>query len=83
MATVVFMVEAWFVTSDAAYGRYTTALLFVVAVIAGYSSEYTIRWTWLTGTLLRYTARLDRLTGLLNRHALERLSNTRSVNSPS
>ncbi|ERJ20410.1 Putative regulatory protein [Salinisphaera shabanensis E1L3A] len=71
VAAVVFMVEAWFVTIDAAYGRYTTALLFVVAVIAGYSSEYTIRWTWLTGTLLRYTARLDRLTGLLNRHALE------------
>ncbi|MES1950674.1 diguanylate cyclase [Salinisphaera sp. S4-8] len=69
--TKVFMVEAWFVPIDGAYDIYTTALLVVVAVIAGYSSEYTIRATWLNASLLRYTSRLDRLTGLLNRHALE------------
>ena len=53
------------------YDMFSTGILFIVAVVAGYSSEYTIRWTWLNATLLRYLSRLDRLTGLLNRHALE------------
>ena len=53
------------------YDMFATGVLFIVALLAGYSSEYTIRWTWLNATLLRYLSRLDRLTGLLNRHALE------------
>lgn len=71
LATVA--VEFVLVPSDD-YGYYhlfATALLFVVGLLAGYSSEYTIRSTWLHASMLHYLARLDRLTGLLNRHALE------------
>jgi diguanylate cyclase (GGDEF)-like protein len=66
-----FVVETRFVVTESAYDMFATGLLFIVAVLTGYSSEHMIRWTWLNGTLLHYLARLDRLTGLLNRHALE------------
>lgn len=66
-----FVVEIQFVALDLPYDLFVTALLFVVALFAGYALEHNIRWTWLNGVLLRYLSRLDRLTGLLNRHALE------------
>lgn len=53
------------------YHMFATVVLMVVAVCAGYSLEYFIRWTWLNGTLLHYLSRQDSLTGLLNRYALE------------
>jgi len=71
VAAVTFAVEIQFVEIEAAYDLFVTAMLFVVALFAGYSLEHNLRWTWLNGVLLRYLSRLDRLTGLLNRHALE------------
>lgn len=53
------------------YHLFATTVLMVIAICAGYSMEYFIRWTWLNGTLLRYLSRQDSLTGLLNRNALE------------
>lgn len=50
---------------------YAVTVLVVVALCAGYSSEYFIRWSWLNSRLLRYMARCDALTGLLNRPAVE------------
>lgn len=71
VAVVTLVVEMLYVPLDSAYDLFTTALFFVVALIAGYAVEHNIRWTWLNGVQLRYLSRLDALTGLLNRHALE------------
>lgn len=50
---------------------YAVLVLVVVGLCAGYSLEYFMRWSWLNSSLLRYMARYDGLTGLLNRPALE------------
>ncbi|WP_423822092.1 GGDEF domain-containing protein [Salinisphaera sp. SPP-AMP-43] len=50
---------------------YTVLVLAIVGLCAGYSLEYFMRWSWLNSSLLRYMARYDGLTGLLNRPALE------------
>ncbi|WP_348766389.1 GGDEF domain-containing protein [uncultured Salinisphaera sp.] len=73
VALITVWVELTAVTrlSSSHYDLFATGLLFLAALVAGYASEYTIRWTWLNATLLQYLSRLDRLTGLLNRHALE------------
>lgn len=83
VALVTLWVELAAVTalSTSDYDLFVTGLLFLVAVVAGYSSEYTIRWTWLNATLLQYLSRLDRLTGLLNRHALDDLLDDRQAHA--
>lgn len=59
-------------TGTAAYYHlFSAVLLLAIGVMGGYSSEYFIRWTWINGTLLHYMSRLDSLTGLLNRQALD------------
>ena len=50
---------------------YTVIVLVAIGLCAGYSLEYFMRWSWLNSSLLRYMARYDGLTGLLNRPALE------------
>ncbi|GAB3672479.1 GGDEF domain-containing protein [Salinisphaera aquimarina] len=68
VATELLFVDAG---ANAYYHLFAASLLLTIGVMGGYSSEYFIRWTWLNGTLLRYMSRLDSLTGLLNRQALE------------
>lgn len=50
---------------------YSVLVLLVIGLCAGYSLEYSMRWNWLNSSLLRYMARYDGLTGLLNRPTLE------------
>ena len=69
----VILTEMLFVHADpnAYYHLFSAGLLLIIGIMGGYSFEYFIRWTWLNSILLRDMARLDSLTGLLNRQALE------------
>ena len=65
--------EIWMIAPSANgyYHLFSTGVLVVVGICTGYSTEYFIRRTWLTGALLHHRAHIDGLTGVLNRPALE------------
>lgn len=50
----------------------TLVLLIVITMVGGYALEFFMRKTWLNTRMLDYVSRHDGLTGLLNRHVLNR-----------
>lgn len=74
LAGLTLATEVWLV--DATPGDYyhlaAAGVLGLFAVYLQYASDYVLRGGWLDRQLLQLVARRDGLTGLLNRHALER-----------